>query len=100
MIVLHVFAVPAFLLAPHLGEATVEIGEVDEVLTDNAQLARSRRALGTGSRTSRCSMVKPRGWSPPSRPSAEQLMVVAQRAETAPRLAPFTGASWRSRPTG
>ncbi|MGR3492522.1 MAG: AAA family ATPase, partial [Shimia sp.] len=29
----------AFLLAPHTGEASVEIGEVEEVLTDNAPLA-------------------------------------------------------------
>jgi hypothetical protein len=29
----------AFLLAPHLTETTVEIGAVEEVLTDNAPLA-------------------------------------------------------------
>ena len=38
--VLYTFAnATAFLLAPHLGATTVEIGEVEEVLTDNAPLA-------------------------------------------------------------
>ena len=38
--VLYTFAnATAFLLAPHLGPTTVEIGEVEEVLTDNAPLA-------------------------------------------------------------
>lgn len=40
MAVLYTFAnATAFLLAPHLGSTTVEIGEVEEVLTDNAPLA-------------------------------------------------------------
>ena len=40
LISLHVLAnATAFLLAPHLGALTVEIGEVEEVLTDNAPLA-------------------------------------------------------------
>jgi energy-coupling factor transporter ATP-binding protein EcfA2 len=38
--VLYTFAnATAFLLAPHLGSTTVEIGEVEEILTDNAPLA-------------------------------------------------------------
>ena len=40
LVALHVFAnALAFLLSPHQSEVTVEVGEVDEVLTDNAQLA-------------------------------------------------------------
>ena len=40
LIVLHVLAnATAFLLAPQLGTVTVEVGAVDEVLTDNAPLA-------------------------------------------------------------
>lgn len=40
LISLHVFAnACAFLLAPSAGEITVEIGEVEEVLTDNGMLA-------------------------------------------------------------
>ncbi|MGB8815191.1 MAG: AAA family ATPase, partial [Paracoccaceae bacterium] len=40
LVVLHVFGnATAFLLAPHLGTVTVEVGAVDEVLTDNSALA-------------------------------------------------------------
>jgi len=40
LVVLHVFAnVTSFLLAPHTSEITVEIGAVEEMLTDNAGLA-------------------------------------------------------------
>src|SRR5690606_32084672 len=40
MVVLFTFAnATAYLIAPHLGSASVEIGEVEEVLTDNAPLA-------------------------------------------------------------
>ncbi|MGA0541442.1 ATP-binding protein [Neotabrizicola sp. VNH66] len=40
LVVLFSFAnAAAFLIAPHLGSQTVEIGEVQEVLTDNAPLA-------------------------------------------------------------
>ncbi len=40
LVTLHVFAnATAFLLAPHSTEISVEIGAVEEVLTDNAQLA-------------------------------------------------------------
>ncbi|WP_323784123.1 ATP-binding protein [Thalassovita sp.] len=40
LVCLHVFAnATAFLLMPHLSEATVELGNVEEILTDNAQLA-------------------------------------------------------------
>jgi hypothetical protein len=40
LVTLHAFAnVTAFLIAPHLGETTVVIGNVEEVLTDNAPLA-------------------------------------------------------------
>ncbi|WP_395004485.1 ATP-binding protein [Cypionkella sp.] len=40
LVQMHVFAnATAFLLAPHLGALTVEVGTVEEVLTDNAPLA-------------------------------------------------------------
>lgn len=40
LVVLHAFAnATAYLLAPALGEVTVEIGTVEEILTDNAPLA-------------------------------------------------------------
>lgn len=40
LLTLYTFAnATSFLLSPHLGAATVEVGSVDEVLTDNAPLA-------------------------------------------------------------
>ena len=92
----YVFAnATAFLLAPHLGEVQVEVGEVEEVLTDNAQLAlhgalweldQDIAALATDEARLVATVCA----------FAEQLMEkVALRAQSAPRLGAFTGASWR-----
>ena len=85
----------AFLLGPHTGEATVEIGEVEEVLTENAQVA-LHGALWEleqdieGLATSEAQVVAV------VTAFAEALMSkVAQRAETAGRLEPFRGAAWK-----
>ncbi|MDP2578910.1 ATP-binding protein [Shimia thalassica] len=96
LVVLHVFAnATAFLLAPHQGETAVEVGEVQEVLTDNAQLAlhgalweldQDLAALATDETrlvAAVCAYV-------------EQLMEkVTLRAQTATRLAAFAISSWR-----
>lgn len=93
--VLYTFAnAAAFLLAPSATERSVEIGAVDEVLTDNAPLAlhgaiwemdQTIAAYATDDATLVASVLA----------YAEQLMTkVALRGETAPRLAGFTGASW------
>ncbi|MDO6521958.1 ATP-binding protein [Shimia thalassica] len=96
LVVLHVFAnATAFLLAPHQGETAVEVGEVQEVLTDNAQLAlhgalweldQDLAALATDETrlvAAVCAYV-------------EQLMEkVTLRAQTATRLAAFANSSWR-----
>ncbi|PHO04683.1 AAA family ATPase [Rhodobacteraceae bacterium 4F10] len=96
LVVLHVFAnATAFLLAPHQGETAVEVGEVQEVLTDNAQLAlhgalweldQDLAALATDENrlvAAVCAYV-------------EQLMEkVTLRAQTATRLAAFANSSWR-----
>lgn len=67
LVVLHVMAnATAFLLAPHLGETTVEIGAVEEVLTDNAP-SPCKGPCGNWIRTSPCMPPMRRGWSPPSR---------------------------------
>ena len=92
---LHVFAnATAFLLAPHLTAETVDVGSVEEVLTDNAGLAlqgalweldQDIAAFGTDETRLVATVAA----------FAEALMArVAQRAETAPRLAAFTGASY------
>ena len=94
--VLHVFGnALAFLLAPSATEAGVDLGGVDEVLTDNAPLALhgvlweldqdiAARADGDARLVAVCLAF------------AEALMEkVSARAKDAPRLAAFTGASWR-----
>ncbi len=93
---LHVFAnATAFLLAPHLGETTVEVGHVEEVLTDNAPLALQGVLWELDQDIGLHATDEPRLVATVAA-FAEALMArVATRAETAPRLASFTGASWR-----
>ena len=93
---LHVFAnATAFLVAPHLSEASVEIGAVEEVLTDNAQLAlhgalwELDQELATFAKDDATMVATVAAF-------AEQLMEkVALRAQTMGRLAPFQSASWK-----
>ncbi|MBW6505208.1 MAG: ATP-binding protein [Rhodobacteraceae bacterium] len=94
--VLSVFAnATAFLLAPQAGEVTVEVGAVEEVLTDNAPLAlhgvlweldQDIAAFASDEARLVAAVLA----------YAEQLMEkVRLRAEAAPRLGAFTGANWR-----
>lgn len=94
--VLHVFGNAAsYLIAPHLGEVQVEVGEVEEILTDNAPLALhgvlwelDQDLAALASDEARCVAVVCA--------FAEQLMEkVALRAQGAARLEAFTGARWR-----
>ncbi|MGD9916633.1 MAG: ATP-binding protein [Paenirhodobacter sp.] len=95
--VLSVFAnATAFLLAPQAGEATVEIGAVEEVLSDNAALAlhgalwELDQDIAThvdGEDTRLIATVLA---------FAEALSAKARaRGEAAPRIGPFTAAEWR-----
>ena len=94
--VLHSFGnAAAFLLALQASEATVEVGAVDEVLTDNAPLAlhgalwELDQKIGLHGKDEKLMVATVLAY-------AEQLMAkVALRAEDAPRLTPFTGASYR-----
>ncbi|MEO3417385.1 ATP-binding protein [Roseovarius sp. CAU 1744] len=92
----HVFAnATAFLLGPHGSEVTVEVGEVEEVLTDNAQLAlhgclweidQDIASHGTDDARLVATVTA----------FAEQLMEkIALRAQNTARLEPFVQASWR-----
>ncbi len=93
---LYTFAnATSFLLAPHASEVTVEIGEVEEILTDNAQLALHGAlweldqdlAIFADEEAKLIACVLA---------FAEQVMEkVALRAQNAPRLAAFTGASFK-----
>ena len=92
----HVFAnAVAFLSGPHGTEVSVEVGEVEEILTDNAQLALhgclweldQTIALHASDDTRLVATILA---------FAERAMEkVTLRAQNAPRLAPFTGASFR-----
>lgn len=96
LIALYTFAnATAYLLAEHAGQDTVEIGDIEEILTENAQLAlhgvlwemdQRIAALGADDTTMLATVL---GF-------AEALMEkIAARAGTAPRLDAFTGAAWR-----
>ena len=93
---LHVFAnATAFLLAPHLGTTTVEIGSVDEVLTDNAPLA-LQGALWELDHDIAAFASDETRLAATVAAFCEALMDrVGQRAQTAARLGAFTGGSWR-----
>ncbi len=94
--VLYTFAnAAAFLLAPSASEVTVEIGGVDEVLTDNAQLALHGALWELDQDLERFADGEARLVAT-ILAYAEQLMeTVALRAQTAPRLEAFRGAAYR-----
>lgn len=96
LIVLHAFGnATAFLLAPHLGETSVEIGTVDEILTDNAPLALQGALWELDQDIARHATDEPRLIATLAA-FAEALMIrIAARAETTPATAPYAGASWR-----
>ncbi|TWI36806.1 AAA family ATPase [Paracoccus sulfuroxidans] len=83
-----------FLLAEHAGPEQAEGVTVDEILTDNAHTALQGALWELGQNLTRAQDDKTLiatviGW-------AEALgTAVAARGETAPRIAAFTGASWR-----
>ena len=96
LITLYVFgSATAFLLASHATEQSVEVGEVEEVLVENGQLAlhgvlweldQDIAALGTDEHKTVAVVLA----------FAEALMEkVASRAASAARLEPFVQAAWR-----
>ncbi|MAM63976.1 MAG: AAA family ATPase [Maritimibacter sp.] len=96
LIVLSVFAnATAFLLAGQAGEVSVEVGGVEEVLTDNALLA-LHGALWELDQSIATHAEDEGRLVATVLAHAEALMErVSLRAQTAPRLAPFTGANYR-----
>jgi energy-coupling factor transporter ATP-binding protein EcfA2 len=95
LVALHAFAnAAAFLIAPHLTEVTVDVGGVDEVLTDNAPLAlhgalweldQDIAAFADEARLAATLAA-----------FAEALMArAAARAEGNARTAPYAQGSWR-----
>ncbi len=96
LIALSVFAnATAFLLAPHASEVSVEIGEVEEILTDNATLALHGALWELDQEIATFAENEPRLVATVIA-FAEQLMEkVGLRAQTAPRLSPFTEAHYK-----
>lgn len=85
----------SFLLAPHMDETGVEIGSVDEVLTDNGQLALHGALWALDQKIAVFAGEEPKLIATVTA-FAEQLMEkVALRAQTASRLEPFTTVSHR-----
>ncbi|MEL6565454.1 MAG: AAA family ATPase [Pseudomonadota bacterium] len=96
LITLYVFGnATAYLLSAHQTEVTVEVGEVEEILTDNGQTAlhgilwELDQDIATHAPDDTHLVATITAF-------AEACMEkVALRAQTAPRLAAFTAASWR-----
>lgn len=95
LVTLYVFgSATAFLLASHATEDTVEVGEVDEVLTDNGQLALHGVLWELDQDIATHATSEPKLVAT-ILAFAEALMdKVAARASTATRLEPFVAASW------
>ncbi len=91
----HVFGnALAYLMSSHLGETTVEVGEVEEVLTDNGQLA-LHGALWELDQTLAKHAPDDAHLIAAISAFAEKLMEkAALRAQTADYLAPFHSAAW------
>jgi len=94
--VLYTFAnATAFLLAPHLGSTTVEVGDVEEILTDNAPLALQGALWELDQDIATFASDETRLVATLAAFAEALMEKVALRAQTAPRLGAFTGASWK-----
>ncbi|SFR31958.1 ATPase family associated with various cellular activities (AAA) [Yoonia tamlensis] len=96
LIALYTFAnATSFLLASHGTEASVDVGAVDEVLTDNAPLALHGAIWELDQKIGQFGKDEPTMIAT-LLAYCEQLMErVAQRASTAAHLASFNASSWR-----
>ncbi len=93
---LYTFANAAsFLLAPHASEVSVEIGEVEEVLTDNALLALHGALWELDQDLATFADEEPRLIATVLAFAEQVMEKVALRAQNAPRLGAFTGASYK-----
>ncbi len=95
LVTLSVFANAAsFLLAPHASEVTADIGEVEEVLTDNGQLALHGALWELDQELS--ALIEEEKLVATVMPFCEKLMEkVSLRAQNAGRLDAFHNASWK-----
>ncbi|GLT08869.1 ATPase AAA [Sulfitobacter porphyrae] len=96
LVTLYVFGnATAYLLSSHLSETTVEVGDVDEVLTDNGQTALHGALWELDQDIAAHAQDDVRLVATVSAFAEALMEKVALRAQTAPRLEGFRGASWR-----
>ncbi|MGQ0566938.1 MAG: ATP-binding protein, partial [Gemmobacter sp.] len=96
MVALHVFAnTTAFLLAPHLGSVTVEVGTVDEVLTDNTPLALQGVLWELDQDIAVHATDEPRLVATIAAFVEALMENVSLRSQTAARVAGFSSGSWK-----
>ena len=95
LVTLHVFAnATAYLLSSHLSEVTVEVGEVEEVLTDNGQTALHGALWELDRDIATHATDDARLVATVSAFSESLMEKVSLRATTAPRLEAFAAAAW------
>ncbi|MEF3047987.1 AAA family ATPase [Pseudotabrizicola sp. L79] len=96
LVTLFTFAnATAFLLAPHLGALTVEVGTVEEVLTDNAPLALQGALWELDQDIALHATEEPRLAATVAAFCEALMEKVALRAASAPRLEGFVSGSWK-----
>ncbi len=96
MVSMHVFAnATAFLLAPHLGSTPVEVGAVEEILTDNAPLALQGVLWELDQDIATHASDEPRLVATIAAFCEALMDKVAMRAETAARLGGFVTGAWK-----
>ena len=94
--VLYTFAnATSFLLAPHASEVSVEIGEVEEILTDNALLALHGALWELDQDLATFADEEPKLIATVLAFAEQVMEKVALRAQNAPRLGAFAGASYK-----
>lgn len=96
LITLYVFGnATSYLLSPHASETTVELGDVEEILTDNGQTALHGALWELDQGIAKHAQDDLRLIATISGFAEALMEKVALRAQTAPRLEPFTNAKWR-----
>ena len=96
LITLYVFgSATAFLLADHASEETVEIGEVEEVLTDNGQLALHGALWELDQDIAQFGDTETKMVATVLAFAEAIMAKVSGRASTSGALGPFIAASWR-----
>ncbi|WP_457647819.1 ATP-binding protein [Profundibacter sp.] len=94
--VLYTFAnATSFFLAPQAGEVTVAIGDVEEILTDNALLALHGALWELDQDLATFADEEPKLIATVLAFAEQVMEKVALRAQNAPRLGAFTGASYK-----